>query len=156
MLSPWLLERGHDVVAMDLPCDDPASTFSDYAQVVCDALTGYHDDVILVGHSMGGQTIPLVAARRPVKHLVYLCALVPQVGHSLGEQVVHEPTMLREGWDSALRPDGKGRTVWTDPEKTRELLYADCDDTTVANAIAGLRPQANHPLGFRFPLGRVS
>jgi len=108
---------------MDLPCDDSTATFTDYAQVVCDALAGY-DDVILVGHSMGGQTIPLVAARRPVKHLVYLCALVPQVGHSLGEQVVREPTMLREGWDTALGPDRKGRTVWSDRERTRELLYA--------------------------------
>lgn len=66
MLSPFLVDRGHDVVTMDLPCDDPTATFSDYAQVVCNALTGCRDDVVLVGRSMGGQTIRLVAARRPV------------------------------------------------------------------------------------------
>ncbi len=137
---------------MELPCADLTATFSDYAQVVCDALIGHRDDVILVGHSMGGQTIPLVAARRPVQHLVYLCALVPRVGYGLGEQVVREPTMLSEGWDSALSPDGEGRTVWTGKERTKELLYADCDDSTVFNAIAGLRPQANYPLRFPFPL----
>lgn len=38
----------------------------DYARVVCNALTGCRDDVVLVGRSMGGQTIRLVAARRPV------------------------------------------------------------------------------------------
>lgn len=153
VLSPFLREQGHDVVAPDLPCSDPAANFSDYADVVCDALRGCAADVIVVGHSMGGQTIPLVAARRPVKHLVYLCALVPKVGRALAEQLVEEPTMLCEGWDSALsEPDVKGRTSWVDAERTKELLYADCDNATVANAIATLRPQASYPLGFTFPL----
>jgi pimeloyl-ACP methyl ester carboxylesterase len=140
---------------MDLPCDDPTANFSDYADVVCNSLRGCDDDVVLVGHSMGGQTTPLVATRRPVEHLVYLCALVPNIGLSLAEQLVEEPTMAREGWDSALGvPDGEGRTSWVDGERTKELLYADCDNATVANAIAGLRPQASYPLGFTFPLGK--
>ena len=36
-----------------------------------------------MGHSLGGLAITLVAARRPVRHLVYLCAYVPDVGKSL-------------------------------------------------------------------------
>ena len=152
-LSPFLRDGGHNVIAMDLPCEDPTANFSDYADVVCDSLRGCDDDLVLVGHSMGGQTIPLVAARRPVQHLVYLCALVPNVGLSLAEQLAEEPTMLREGWDSALsEPDLEGRTSWVDGERTKELLYADCDDATVVTAIAGLRPQASYPLGFTFPL----
>jgi len=110
-LSPFLRDGGHNVIAMDLPCEDPTANFSDCADVVCDSLRGCDDDLVLVGHSMGGQTIPLVAARRPVQHLVYLCGLVPNVGLSLAEQLAEEPTMLREGWDFALsEPDLEGRT----------------------------------------------
>jgi pimeloyl-ACP methyl ester carboxylesterase len=73
MLTPLLQQAGHDVVAPDLPCDEaPATTFDPYADVVCAALDGCDDDVVVVGHSLGGPTATLVAARRPVRHLVYL------------------------------------------------------------------------------------
>jgi pimeloyl-ACP methyl ester carboxylesterase len=58
---------------VDLPSEDGSASFDDYADVVCTALADY-DDVVLVGHSFGGDTIPLVADRRPIQHLVYLCA----------------------------------------------------------------------------------
>ena len=65
--------------------------------------------------------------------------------------------MLRDGWDSALsEPDGAGRTSWVGGKRTAELLYADCDSATVADAISGLRPQAVYPLSFTFPLGEFS
>ena len=51
---------------MDLPGDDPKATFTDYAQVVERALADSEHSVVRVGHSTGGLTIPLVAARRPV------------------------------------------------------------------------------------------
>jgi alpha-beta hydrolase superfamily lysophospholipase len=31
LLAPELRERGHDVVAMDLPCDDESAGLSEYA-----------------------------------------------------------------------------------------------------------------------------
>ena len=37
LVVPYLLEQGHGVVVMELPCADLTATFSDYAQVVCDA-----------------------------------------------------------------------------------------------------------------------
>jgi pimeloyl-ACP methyl ester carboxylesterase len=92
-LSPLLQEAGHDVVATDLPCDDGAASFQTYADVVCDALKGCSDDVVLVGHSLAGTTIPLVAVRRPVRHLVYLCALIPDIGRSLFDQFRDEPVL---------------------------------------------------------------
>jgi len=63
-------------VTVDLPCEDPAALFDDYAAIVVDALESTDGDVVVVGHSLGGQTIPLVAARRPVRRLVFLCALI--------------------------------------------------------------------------------
>ena len=127
---------------MDLPCDDPTADFDAYTDVVCDALGGTDDDVIVVGHSLGGLTIPLVAARRPVRHLVYLCALVPAAGRSWADQVADEPDMMCAGWNAALSTDTHGRTVWADPDLTRALLYADCDETVAAAAMARIRPQA--------------
>jgi hypothetical protein len=32
-LTPYLKTAGHDVVSVDLHCDDPKATFSDYAEV---------------------------------------------------------------------------------------------------------------------------
>ena len=72
---------GHQAVAVDLPGSDPAASFDDYARVVLAAAEGL-DDLVLVGHSMGGQTIPIVAAHRSVSRLVYLCATFPVVGNS--------------------------------------------------------------------------
>ena len=69
-LTPLLQQAGHDVVAMDLPSEDGTATFDTYADVVCAALDGRRDDVVLVGHSYGGNTVPLVATRRPIRHLV--------------------------------------------------------------------------------------
>ncbi|HUH67895.1 MAG TPA: alpha/beta hydrolase [Mycobacterium sp.] len=153
VLTPLLQQEGHDVVAMDLPCDDAAADFGTYADVVCAALGECDGDVILVGHSMGGHTIPLVADRRPVRHMVYLCALVPGIGCSLGDQLLQEPDMMCAGWDAALgEPDEQLRSTWVDLELTRALLYADCDESTVAAALARLRPQAHFPLGSPFPL----
>jgi hypothetical protein len=41
LVAPDLEEAGHRVVAMDLPCDDPDATFSDYAEVrVMEVLLG--------------------------------------------------------------------------------------------------------------------
>ena len=48
---------------------------------------------MLVGHSLAGLTIPLVAARRPVRRLVFLCAVVPEFGRSLADQVAADPDL---------------------------------------------------------------
>ncbi len=72
LLTPHLKAAGHEVIAVDLPCEDREATFSDYAEVVHDTLGATRDEVVLVGHSTGGLTIPLVAARRPVRELVFL------------------------------------------------------------------------------------
>jgi len=65
LVVPDLEEAGHDVVAVDFPVTDDDATFSDYADIVVDAIGGRHD-VVLVAQSMAGFTAPLVAARVPV------------------------------------------------------------------------------------------
>jgi pimeloyl-ACP methyl ester carboxylesterase len=141
-LTPLLLRAGHSVVAMDVPIDDNSASFDTYADVVCAALDGCSDDVVLVGHSYGGHTIPLVAARRPVRHLVYLCAYIPDIGRSFTDQLGDDPVMLLPACYASLKLDGQSRVVWTDAAAARAFMYADCDERTADAAIAQLRPQS--------------
>jgi hypothetical protein len=145
-LRPELEDRGHQVIAMDLPSDDPAAGFDDYAGVVSAALaTDGATDVVLVGHSTAGLTIPLVASRQPVDRLVYLCALVPVPGSTFMEQIAAED-MIDLGYAAGLgEPDPDGLSGWTDERLAHDYLYADCNAEAEAFAFARLRPQALAP-----------
>ena len=78
-VEPELRERGHDPVAVDLPSEDESAGWWDYADTVVQAL-GDRPDTIVVAHSLGGFTAPLVCARRPVTMLVLVAAMVPAPG----------------------------------------------------------------------------
>jgi pimeloyl-ACP methyl ester carboxylesterase len=82
-VGPFLRAAGYDVVAVDLPGDDEHAGLPEYAQVVVDAV-GDRDDVVLVAQSLGGFTAPLVAARLPVRHLVFVNAMIPAPGETPG------------------------------------------------------------------------
>jgi pimeloyl-ACP methyl ester carboxylesterase len=151
-LAPLLQRAGHAVATMDLPCDDGTASFDTYADVVCAALEGYGDDVVLVGHSLGGHTIPLVASRRPVRRLVYLCAVVPDIGRSLFDQLQDASPPMNPDCRKGLERDGQKRRIWVDLSVARDLLYADCDEQTVEAALKRLRPQADHPQKYPLPL----
>ena len=145
-LAPLLEARGRRTVAPDLPCDDSAATFDDYTDVVVRALAGTDDDVVVVGHSLAGNTIPLVAARRPVRRLVYLCALIAAPGETFGDQVRAEPGMFVAGYDRGLTPpDDERRRVWVDYAVARETMFPDCAEADAEAAFARLRPQASAP-----------
>ena len=152
-LSPLLHQAGHDVVTMDLPSEDGAASFDTYADVVCAAIADCSDDVVLVGHSYGGHTVPLVAARRPLRHLIYLCALVPDVGRSLFDQLGDEPEMLNPVFRQGLSvPDEQLRQVWTDLDLACAMLYGGCDEATARAALDRLRPQSGYPATLPFTL----
>lgn len=150
-LTPELEAHGHRVVAPDLPSDDPSATFITYADVVLDALAD-DDDVVLVGHSLAGNTVPLVAARRPVGRIFYLCAVVPIPGRSFNEQSRIEPDTFIRGYQKGLTADGDGRTSWTDEGIARRTFFADCDERDVRAALERLRPQSNAPYDVPCPL----
>ncbi|MCK8647140.1 alpha/beta fold hydrolase [Mycobacterium colombiense] len=142
-LSLELESLGHRVITMDLPCDVASATFDDYADVVCAAVSDVAgDDLTLVGHALAGQTIPLVAARRPVQRLVYLCAVPAIPGQSLAQLMVGEE-ILNPGYPRALSEmDSGGRRLWLDRELANYYMYSDCDETTARDAFARLRPQS--------------
>ncbi len=144
LLAPELDSLGHRTLTVDLPSDDPAATFETYADHVVEALSSEDDEVVLVGHSMAGMTIPLVAARRPIRRLVFLCALVPSPGHSLVEQLQESGVLLPE-YAGGLDEDENGSARWIDTDLARQILYADCDEDAAGAAIKRLRPQARTP-----------
>ena len=84
LVAPQLRALGHEVVAVDLPCDDDGAGLDEYAECVVEAV-GSRQDVILVAQSLGGFTAPLVCDRLPVSLLVLVAAMVPAPGESAGE-----------------------------------------------------------------------
>jgi pimeloyl-ACP methyl ester carboxylesterase len=81
LVEAELRSRGHDSVAPDLPCDDDAATLNDYADAVV-AAVGDRRNVVVVGHSYGAFTAPLVAARLAADALVLLAGMIPTPGEA--------------------------------------------------------------------------
>jgi pimeloyl-ACP methyl ester carboxylesterase len=81
LVSAELRAHGHDVVAVDLPCDDDSAGLSEYTDVVVHGI-GDRPDLIVVAQSFGGYTAPLVCARRRVDLLVFVAGMIPAPGES--------------------------------------------------------------------------
>jgi len=78
-LAAVLRERGHEVIAPDLPGDDESLTLTDYTDAVVAAADARRGGVV-VGHSFGGFTAPIVAERLAADVLVMLAAMIPDPG----------------------------------------------------------------------------
>ncbi|PRB19109.1 alpha/beta fold hydrolase [Microbacterium sp. MYb62] len=81
LVAGELRARGHEVFAPDLPADDDALTLDDYADAVVE-LVGSRPDVVVVGHSFGAFTAPLVAGRLSADLLVLVAGMIPSPGES--------------------------------------------------------------------------
>jgi pimeloyl-ACP methyl ester carboxylesterase len=148
--GPWCWERvtgplqahGHQVVTPDLPSEDPALGLEAYADTI-EASLGDSEDVVLVPHSLGSLVGPVVARRRPLRALVYLCGLIPEAGKSFGEQLEAETqsVLLFEG---GREVDDEGRSHWPDREATKRFMYQDLEPADADWAFDRLRRQARH------------
>ena len=143
-LRAELEARGHRVVAPDLPCEDTDAGVAEYAAVVREALDGA-DDAIVVGHSLGGTTVPLVPARM----LVYLCAYVPEPGRALADR---SADAWGPGFAASLERDELGRSYWPDlAAAAHDLQYP----PEAAALAARLRPQGRKPSVEPSPLAAL-
>lgn len=79
LVAAHLRNVGHGAVAVDLPSDDGSAGWWEYADAVVQALDRRRD-VVVVGHSLGGFTAPLVCARTQVDLLVLVAAMIPSPG----------------------------------------------------------------------------
>ncbi|MGC4812839.1 alpha/beta fold hydrolase [Micromonospora sp. DT228] len=84
LLVPELTSRGHDVVTPALPIEDRSAGFAEFGQTVVDAI-GDRSDLVVVGHSYGAFTAPLIADKLPVRLLVLLTPMIPKPGEKPGD-----------------------------------------------------------------------
>src|SRR5688500_7884124 len=80
-LVPALRERGHEAIAVALPASDDSAGWSDYADVIVDAI-GDRPEPVLVAQSLGGFSAPLACTRKPVEQIVLLNAMIPDPGET--------------------------------------------------------------------------
>src|SRR5215472_16953176 len=96
-LLDWLVDRGYAPITAELEkrgfpsmlvhssvrgSDTPNE---DRASAVVKALQNVTDDVVIVGISNQGNFLPLVAAARPIRRVVYVNALIPRPGKAFIE-----------------------------------------------------------------------
>jgi pimeloyl-ACP methyl ester carboxylesterase len=146
------LRSQHDVLAVELPSEDVSAGCARYAEIVTEEIGKRAGEIVLVGHSLGGLTIPLVAAQRSVSRLVFLSALIPSPGRSLIDQLQDEPKMFSEGFEGAPARDELDRSYWDDPELAMRQLFSSCDSEDARAAVTRLRVQAREPIVEPCPL----
>ena len=152
---PLLQQRGHQVLAPDLPSHGidkrPTSSASleAYADRVVEVLDGCNEPVVLVGHSMGGIVISRAAELRPAKveKLVYLTAFLLRDGQTLMEmaQTDAQGQVLPNVVFSAEQSRATVKEAALKP-----VFGADCSDADIALARTLMVPQAVAP--FNTPL----
>jgi pimeloyl-ACP methyl ester carboxylesterase len=144
-LVPELERLGHRAVAPDLPCDDPAAGHDANVAIVVAAMDAADagDDVVVVGHSLGGFTAPLVARHRAVRRVVFLCT-APMIGGGVADEL--RARMVTDNYGAAVRfRDEHGRALMSASDAWQGF-YHDCDDAIAEWALARLRPQSARPL----------
>jgi pimeloyl-ACP methyl ester carboxylesterase len=137
LVEAELRARGHDVLAPDLPGDDESLTLVDYADAVVEAV-GQRQNLVVVGHSFGAFTAPLVADRLPTDVLVLLAGMIPSPGES------PDDWWADTGYQSAVREQAErdgGLTGNPDPYVS---FYHDVPRTLATEALARERA---HPSG---------
>jgi len=146
LVVPELRARGHDVVAVDLPCDDDSAGLSEYADTVVDAI-GDRTDLVVVAQSLGGFTAPLVCDRVPVSLLVLVAAMVPLPGEAPGDW------WANTGHEQAKREQAErdGRATDEDDDVFTLFLH-DLPPDLAAQAMTKGRAQSGTPFERPWPL----
>jgi pimeloyl-ACP methyl ester carboxylesterase len=119
-----------DVVAVDLPgrggrpADLGKVGIAEFVDAVVDEIEARDlRDVVLVGHSLAGLTIPQVAGRIPgrIRALVFVSCTVPRDGQSTYDTLDAEIQAVRDA-----NPPTELRTI--DPELAKVIFFNDVDD----------------------------
>jgi hypothetical protein len=110
VLTTELEVLGHQVVAMDLPCEQ-AVGLEVYTAAVVEAIGDRREDLVLVAWSLAGLVAPLVSTRVPVDLMVLVSTMVPLPGESGGDWWVntgHADALAAQGL-----PDDSPETLFT-------------------------------------------
>lgn len=147
LVEPVLQAAGHETIAVDLPCDDDTVGLDGYVDVVTQAVAG-REDVIVVGHSMGGFVAPLVADRVPATRLIVLvAAMVPAPGET------GNAWWDNTGQSAARRAQAErdGRSIDGEFDEIAEFLH-DVEPEVIAAGWAHTFEQSGTPFQTPWPL----
>ena len=132
LVQPALQELGHETVAVDLPCEDVSAGWDDYVETIAQAV-GERRELVVVGHSLGGFTAPLVCAQVPAQLLVLVAAMIPAPGESFAD------------WWTNTAYEESGLD---------DLFYHDVDPALAAEASRRERNETSKALQEPWPLER--
>ena len=122
-LLDWLVDRGYAPITAELdkrgfPSMLVHSSVSgsdtpneDRASAVVKALENVTDDIVIVGISNQGNILPLIAAARPIRRVVYVNALVPRPGKAFIEVCQTEQVAVPGGYLDQLLKKSQDITV---------------------------------------------
>jgi pimeloyl-ACP methyl ester carboxylesterase len=144
LVTHELARRGRDAVAVDLPCDDDAAGLAEYADAAV-AAAGERSGLVVVAHSLGGLTAPLLCGRLAVDRLVLVAAMVPAPGEPPGEW------WANTGWPAAHQAELERLGGDNSPETT---FLHDLPPALVAEANRDNRNQSGTPFEKPWPLER--
>ncbi|WP_269856906.1 alpha/beta fold hydrolase [Streptomyces sp. RPT161] len=137
-----LQRRGYTVIA---PANPLRGLYSDstYIASVLDSIKG---PIVLVGHSYGGAVNSSAAAGNPrVKSLVYVSALMPDVGESGMSLAARFPSELGTAMKSVPYRAGGGASgtdLYLKPDKLHQVFAADLPESTTKLMAVTQRPAA--------------
>jgi pimeloyl-ACP methyl ester carboxylesterase len=150
LVAPELRAAGHDVVAVDLPCDDASAGLDEYTDVVVDAIgrRARTDDLVVVAQSMGGFTAPLVCERLPVRLMVLVAAMVPMPGETGGDW------WINTGQGEAMRAAASDGGYSVDEFDESVMFLHDVPAAVIEEGAAHMRDQSDTPFAKPWPLDR--
>jgi pimeloyl-ACP methyl ester carboxylesterase len=147
LVAARLRERGHEVVAPDLPAGDDGAGLADYADTAVRAI-GDRAGVIVVAQSMAAFSAPMACERIDAARMILVAPMIPAPGETPGEwwtasgqEAAQRALDVREGRD----PDAAFGV--------RATFFHDVAEDVVAEAFARGGPrQSGTPFGDPWPL----
>ena len=149
-LTPHLEQRGHQVIAPNLPGsgEDPSppenADLDSYATRIASIIDGLAGHVVLVGHSMGGIVSSQVAERRPrrLAAVVYVNGLLFRAGETLvGFLDEHAHLGVKDLVLKNMQVAEDGQTATFPQEAATDVFYNTSPREVAGWAAARLRPQ---------------
>ena len=145
LVAPELRNGGHDVVAVDLPCDDDSAGLNEYADAVVDAVAE-RKHLVVVAQSFGGFTAPLVCERLPVELMILVAAMIPAPGEAPNDYWVGT------GYGAVGSEAGDEGGAAAEGESTNATFHHDVPPDVAAEAMSREREQSSARMDEPWPL----
>lgn len=136
-----LQQRGHDVIAVEVPTDDEAAGLAEYTDAVVAAMEDRTDPVV-VAQSMGAFLVPLVHQRRPLSSIILVNAMIPLPGETPGAwwaNTGQDEARRRNDVTEGRSPDGEFDMA--------TYFFHDVPADVTEFAMGNGKPQADRPFG---------